>query len=72
MGDHWVVGSTVVGDEESPTSPVTVVLVAAMEEVGVKEESITCFHLYLNQGKNLEQEMNKDRKWFIELKESTM
>ena len=46
MGDHWVVWSTVIGDEESPTSPVTVVLVAAMEKVGVKEESVTCLCLW--------------------------
>ena len=37
-----------VGNEECPASVVTVVLVTAMEKVAVKEESISCFHFYID------------------------
>ena len=53
MGKDWIIGDTVIGDEESPASPVTVVLITTMENIAVEEESITCLYLHLNQGKYL-------------------
>lgn len=49
-----VVGDSVVSNEKGPASPVTVVLVASMEDVGVKEESVPGLHLDLNQRKHLQ------------------
>ena len=53
---HRVVGRSVVGYEESPASAVTVVLVAAMEEVTVEEESVSCLQFHIDQGENLREE----------------
>ena len=53
MWINWIVGGPVVCDEEGPAPPITVILVAAMENVGVKEESITSPHLNIHQGKHL-------------------
>ena len=43
MGDYGIIGGSVEGDEKSPTSPITVVFIAAMEEVAVEEKCIASF-----------------------------
>ena len=53
VGNNRIIGGTVVGDEEGPASPVAVVLITAVEKIAVEEESITCLHFYLDQGKPL-------------------
>ena len=57
---HWVVGGSIVCDEEGPASPVTVIPVTAMEKVRVEKESIASLHLDLHQRKYLSK-INSDR-----------
>ena len=64
--DSGIVGGTVVCNEEGPSSPVTVVLVAAMENVRVEEESITSLHLNLHQGKHLSRNHKVSRYALVE------
>ena len=64
MRKDWIVGDTAIGDEESPASPVTVVLITAMENIAVEEEGITCLHLHLNQGKYLLGDGKKKKLWW--------
>ena len=53
MRINWIVGGPVICNEEGPAPPVTVVLVTAMENIRVEEESITSLHLNIHQGKHL-------------------
>ena len=53
MDRDWIIAGSVVGDEEGPPFAVTLVLVAAMEDIAVEEESISWLHLHLHQGKHL-------------------
>ena len=46
--DDRVVGGTVVSNDKGPASPVTVILITLMEDVGVKEESISCLHFHIH------------------------
>jgi len=48
MENHRIVAGPVVGDEEGPPPAVTVVLVAAMEDITVEEESISRLHLHFH------------------------
>ena len=43
-----IVGSSVIGNEESPPPKVTLVLIATMKEIGMEKESITRFQFHLN------------------------
>ena len=63
--NHWIVGDTVVRDEEGPASPVTVVLVTSMEDIRVEEESIPRLHLYLNQWKRLSGDWDTGSQYFV-------
>ncbi len=53
MRINWIVRGPVISNEEGPASSVTVVFVAAMEDIRVEEESITSLHLHIHQGKYL-------------------
>ena len=53
MFDDWIIGCSVVGNEEGPASSITVVLVATMKYIRVEEESITRLQLNMHQRKNL-------------------
>ena len=54
MDNDWIITGPVVGNEEGPPSAVTLVLVTAMEDIAVEEESISWLHLHLHQGKHLQ------------------
>ena len=51
--DHWVISGPVKGNEEGPASPVTSVLITAVQKVGMKEEGIATLQLHVDEGKNL-------------------
>ena len=53
MLDYRVVAGSVVRHKEGPASPVTVVLVAAMEHIGVEEEGVARLHLHFHQWQHL-------------------
>lgn len=38
--DHWVIGGSVIGNEEGPASSITAVLITAVQKIGVEEEGI--------------------------------
>lgn len=50
---HWVIAGSVVGDEKCPSSVITPVLITSVQHIGVEEESVSWFHLYLHQRKYL-------------------
>ena len=54
MWNDRIIGDVVVCNEEGPASPVAVVLVTSMKDVGVEKESISGLHLYFNQWKHLQ------------------
>ena len=53
MFDDWIIGCSVVGNEEGPASSITVVLVATVKYIRVEEKSITRLQLNMHQRKNL-------------------
>ncbi len=53
MLGYRTVGDSVVGNKEGPSPPWTVVLLTAMEEVAMEEQSITRLHLNMLQGQHL-------------------
>ena len=59
MFDDWIIGCSVVGNEEGPASSITIVLVATMKYIRVEEESITRLHLNMHKRKNLQAEVTK-------------
>ena len=52
---HRIVAGSVVGNEECPASVITVVLVTAMENIAVKEQSISCLKLHSDEREDLQE-----------------
>ena len=53
MLNDWVIAGSVIGNEKSPSSVITFILVTSMQHIGVKEKSISWFHFYLHKRENL-------------------
>ena len=65
--DSRIIRSTVICDNKGPSSPVTVILVTAMEDIRMGEESITSLHLNLYQGKHLSRNHKSDDNYCLSL-----
>ena len=54
MYSHRVISLCVVGHKEGPASSIAIVLIATMQQVAMKEQSISRIQLNINKRKNLD------------------
>ena len=51
--NDWIIGGPVIGTKEGPSTSITLVLFTAMEDITMKEESISSLQFNVEQRKHL-------------------